>query len=216
VAYPGSYVLANKSEKLYDVISRAGGLTSVADPNGVKIKRPIAAQQIEALEDVNLNLGKDDTVQTKLTRRLEEKKYATIPVDWEKIIRDPQNNTNITLLPGDEIEVSLQTESVKVQGNVLLTSEIPYVSGKGFNYYLDAVGGLDSKAWKKKAYIIYPNGKASVTSNFLFFKFYPKVTPGSQIVVPEKPETKKVSIGEIVSIASVLVGMAGVVIAITR
>jgi hypothetical protein len=90
------------------------------------------------------------------------------------------------------------------------------VSGKGFNYYLDAVGGLDSKAWKKKAYIIYPNGKASVTSNFLFFKFYPKVTPGSQIVVPEKPETKKVSIGEIVSIASVLVGMAGVVIAITR
>jgi protein involved in polysaccharide export with SLBB domain len=99
VAYPGSYVLANKSEKLYDVISRAGGLTSVADPNGVKIKRPIAAQQIEALEDVNLNLGKDDTVQTKLTRRLEEKKYATIPVDWEKIIRDPQNNTNITLLP---------------------------------------------------------------------------------------------------------------------
>ncbi|MES2893456.1 MAG: SLBB domain-containing protein [Bacteroidota bacterium] len=216
VAYPGSYVLSNKSEKLYDVIQRAGGLTSVADPNGVKIKRPIGAKQIEALDDVNLNLGKGDTVQNKLTRRLEEIQYATIPVELEKIIRDPKHNTNITLLPEDEIEVSLYTENVKVRGNVLLTSEIPYVSGKGFNYYLDAVGGLDSKAWKKKAYIIYPNGKASVTSNFLFFKSYPKVTPGSQIVVPEKPETKKVSIGEIVSIASVLVGMAGVVIAITR
>lgn len=216
VAYPGSYVLANKSEKVLDIIQRAGGLTSVADPNGVKIKRPIEAKEIENLETVNLNLGKDDTIQNKLTRRLEEVKYATIPVDWEKIIQNPKNNTNITLLPDDEIEISLKTESVKVQGNVLLTSEIPYVKRKGFNYYLDAVGGLDSKAWRKKAYIIYPNGKASVTTNFLWFKFSPKVIPGSQIVVPEKPEVKKVSIGEIVSIASVLVGMAGVVIAITQ
>jgi hypothetical protein len=34
---------------------------------------------------------------------------------------------------------------------VLLTSEIPYDKGKGFGYYLDAVGGVDAKGWKKKA-----------------------------------------------------------------
>lgn len=213
VSYPGIYVLANKNEKVLDIILRAGGLTSVADVNGVKIKRPIQAKQIEALENVNLNLGKNDSIQNKLTKKLKEE-YATIPVEWKKITDDPKNTSNITLLPGDEIEVALRTESVKVQGNVLLTSEIPYIKGKGFNYYLDAVGGVDSKAWKKKAYIIYPNGKASVTNTFLFFKFFPKVLPGSQIVIPEKPETKKIGISEIVSVASVLVGMAGVVIAI--
>jgi hypothetical protein len=105
---------------------------------------------------------------------------------------------------------------VKVTGNVLLTSEIPYDKGKGFGYYLGAVGGTDAKGWKKKAYIIYPNGKAAVSGTFFFIRTYPKVLPGSQIVVPEKPETKKMGTGELVSIASVLASLAGVVIAIIR
>ena len=144
----------------------------------------------------------------------EDLKYATIPVDWRSIVKDPTDKTNVTLFAGDEIEVSVFNESVKVTGSVLLTSEIPYNKGKGFSYYLGAVGGTDAKGWKKKAYIIYPNGKAAVSSSFLFIRSYPKVLPGSQIVVPEKPEGKKMSTGEIVSIASVLASLAGVVIAI--
>jgi protein involved in polysaccharide export with SLBB domain len=215
VNYTGKYVLASKKEKIYDVIQRAGGLTAVANLDGVKIKRPIQAKQIEELENVNLNLGKKDSIQNKLTKKLKEDlKYATIPVDWRKIVKNPGDNTNVTLFPGDEIEVSVYNESVKVTGNVLLTSEIPYNKGKGFDYYLAAVGGTDAKGWKKKAYIIYPNGKAAVSSTFFFIRSYPKVLPGSQIVVPEKPEAKKMSTGEIVSIASVLASLAGVVIAI--
>ena len=217
VAYAGIYVLANKNERVLDIIKRAGGLTSIANVEGVKIKRPIQASQIEQLENVDVKLGRGDTIQNKLTKKLKDDlKYATIPVEWKKIMEDPNSNTNISLFAGDEIEVAQKNESVKVTGNVLLTSEIPFEKGKGFNYYIDAVGGLDSKAWKKKSYIIYPNGKAAVASSFLFFKSYPKVIAGSQIVIPEKPETKKLSVGEIVSISSVLVGMAGVVIAIMR
>jgi hypothetical protein len=93
-----------------------------------------------------------------------------------------------------------------------LTSEIPFNKGKGFKYYLDAVGGIDAKGWKKNAYIIYPNGKAAVSNSFLFFRSYPTVTPGSQIVVPEKPETKKLSTGEWVSIGSVITSLALLII----
>nr|WP_315149758.1 SLBB domain-containing protein [uncultured Flavobacterium sp.] len=215
VNYAGKYVLVNKKEKIYDVIQRAGGLTSVANLDGVKIKRPIQAKQIEELENVNLNLGKKDSIQNKLTKKLKEDlKYATIPVDWRNIVKDPTDKTNVTLFPGDEIEVTVYNESVKVTGSVLLTSEIPYNKGRGFNYYLESVGGLDAKGWKKKAYIIYPNGKTGVSSSFFFIRSYPKVLPGSQIVVPEKPESKKMSTGEFVSIASVLASLAGVVIAI--
>jgi len=209
VNYTGKYVLANKKEKIFDVIQRAGGLNAVANLDGVKIKRPIQAKQIEELENVNLNLGKKDSIQKKLTKKLKEDlKYATIPVDWRKIVKNPGDNTNVTLFPNDEIEVSSYNESVKVTGNVLLTSEIPYNSGKGFDYYLDAVGGTDAKGWKKKAYIIYPNGKAAVSRTFLFIRSYPKVLPGSQIVVPEKPEVKKMSTGEWVSIGSVITSIA--------
>ena len=217
VHYAGKYVLANKQDRVYDVIQRAGGLTSVANVEGVRIKRPIQAKQIEDLENVNLNLGKKDSIQNKLEKKLKEDlKYATIPVDWKSIVKNPKSNTNVTLFPGDEIEVVAFNEGVKVTGNVLLTSEIPYNRNKGFAYYINAAGGIDAKGWKKKAYIIYPNGKADVASSFLFFKNYPKVTPGSQIIVPEKPETKKMSTGEFVSIAGVLASLAGVIIAILR
>lgn len=217
VHYAGKYVLANKKDRVYDIVARAGGLTSIANIEGVKIKRPIQAKQIEDLENVNLNLGKKDSIQNKLTKKLKEDlKFATIPVDWKAIVKNPESNTNVTLFPGDEIEVAAYNEGVKVAGNVLLTSEIPYAKGKGFNYYLNAVGGIDAKGWKKKAYIIYPNGKADVASSFLFIRSYPKVTPGSQIIVPEKPEVKKMSTGEFVSIAGVLASLAGIVIALIR
>jgi len=209
IAYPGKYVLANKKEKIYDVIQRAGGLTSLASLNGVKVKRPIKKEQIENLENINLNLGKKDSIQNKLKKKLKEDlKYATIPVDWEKISKNQKGNANIILQPGDEIEISLFNETVKVTGNVLLTSEIPYKRGKGFNHYIDAVGGIDGKGWRNKAYVIYPNGEAAVTKHFLFFRSSPRVEPGSQIIVPEKPETKKMTTGEWVSIGSVITSLA--------
>ncbi len=229
VTYPGKYVLANKKETVYNIVMRAGGLTSIANLDGMKIKRPIKEEQIEQLESINLNLEKKetldkenkeslkeesnfktkDTLSSKLSKKLrDELKYATIPVNWEKIVKDKNHYSNVTLFPGDEIEVAVYNEGVKVTGNVLLTSEIPYRSGKGFKYYINSVGGADSKGWKKKAYIIYPNGKAAVTSSFLFFRSYPKVTPDSQIVVPERPERKKMTAGEWVGIGSVISSLA--------
>ena len=221
VTYPGKYVLANKKEKVYNVVMRAGGLTSIANLDGMKIKRPIKEEQIEQLESINPNfdqkktseegsgLKESDTLKSKLSKRLrDELKYTTIPVNWEKIVKDKNHYSNVTLFPGDEIEVAVYNEGVKVTGNVLLTSEIPYRSGKGFKYYINSVGGVDSKGWKRKAYIIYPNGKAAVTSSFLFFKSYPKVEPDSQIVVPEKPEKKKMSAGEWAGLGTAFASLA--------
>ena len=217
VVYPGTYAITNKKEKIYDVIMRAGGLLSTANVNAVCVKRPIQKKQIDAISEVNLNLGKGDLVQNELTKKVtEELQYLTIPIEWEQIRSNKNSSTNITLFAGDEVEVGVFSESVKVVGNVLLNSEIPYQSGRGFNYYINAVGGIDFKGWKQRAYIIYPNGKAAVTKHFLFFRSYPTVMPGSQIVIPEKPEKPKTNATEIISIASVLASLAGVIIAIIR
>jgi len=204
VIYPGKYVLSNKKEKVYDIVMRAGGLTSISNIEGMKIKRPIKQEEIDKLESIDLNLSKNDSLKEKLA----DIKFSTIPINWEKIQKDKNHYSNVTLFPGDEIEVAVYNEGVKVTGNVLLTSEIPYRNGKGFRYYINAVGGVNNKGWKKKAYIIYPNGKADVTKSFLFFRSYPEVSPDSQIVVPEKPETKKMSTGEWVSIGSVITSLA--------
>lgn len=217
VLYPGKYALATKKETVYSVIMRAGGLSTVANLEGMKIHRPIKQDQIDQLESIDLSLDSEDSTTTKLSKKLkEELKFATIPVNWDKIVKDPSHYSNVTLFPGDEIMVAELNEGVKVTGNVLLTSEIPYRKGKGFRYYLDAVGGENAKGWKKKAYIIYPNGKADVTSSFLFFRNYPKVEPDSQIVVPEKPDTKKMSTGEWVSIGSVITSLALLIVTAFR
>ncbi|OCB76574.1 SLBB domain-containing protein [Flavobacterium crassostreae] len=213
VTYQGNYVLALKEEKIYNMIVRAGGLKKTADINGVRIKRLIKEEQIEAIA----NVAASDSLKDELTNRLKNKlKYATIPINWESIVKNRNSSSNIRLFEGDEIVVSSYNESIKVTGNVLLNSEMPYSKGKSFKYYLDAVGGVDAKGWKRKAYIIYPNGKAAVSKSFLFIRSTPKVLAGSQIVVPEKPEVRKLSTGEFVSIAGVLASLAGVIIAILR
>nr|WP_294786851.1 SLBB domain-containing protein [uncultured Flavobacterium sp.] len=215
--YPGKYVLANKKETVYNVVMRAGGLTSIANLDGMKIKRPIKEEQIETLQRIDLNINKNDTLKGKLAKKLKEDlRYATIPVNWEKIVKDKNHFSNVTLFPGDEIEVAVYSEGVRVTGNVLLTSEIPYRSGKGFKYYINSVGGVDSKGWKKKAYIIYPNGKADVTSSFLFFKSYPKVEPDSQIVVPERPERKKMSAGEWAGLGTAFASLALLIVTVFK
>jgi hypothetical protein len=179
----------------------------MANLYGVKIKRPIQSKQIEEIETVDFSVTNSADVNTseKLTKKLkEEMQYTIIPVDWKAVVRNPKRSANVSLLPGDEIEVATFNESVKVTGNVLLNSEIPYNGGRGFDYYLDAVGGADAKGWKRKAYIIYPNGRAAVSHSFMFIRSYPKVIPGSQIVVPEKPLRKPFTIGEFATVASVL------------
>jgi protein involved in polysaccharide export with SLBB domain len=210
VNYAGQYALINKKEKIYDIIQRAGGLSSLADLEGVKVLRPIDKKQIKAVQNIDLNLGsEDDDIQKKIIEKLG---FATIPIDWKEIQKDQNSNTNVTLIPGDVIEVSTFREGVKVTGNVILTSEIPYEKGKGLKHYLDAVGGADSKGWTRKAYVIYPNGKAATTKSFLFIHNRPKVTPGSQIIIPEKPERNKLNTLEIVSIGSIITSMTLLII----
>jgi len=209
VNYTGKYVLVNKKDKIYDVILRAGGLTSLADIEGVKIKRPIDTKQIQDIRNINLKLDKKDSIQNVMINKLAvELKYATIPVNWKEIEKNQESNTNVTLFPGDVIEVGTYREGVKVAGNVLLTSEIPYEKNKGFGYYINAVGGVDNEGWKRKSYIIYPNGEAAVSKSFLFIRSSPKVKPGSQIIVPQKAERKKLSTVEVISIGSIIASLS--------
>ncbi|MFT4847610.1 MAG: protein involved in polysaccharide export with SLBB domain [Sediminicola sp.] len=213
VNYSGVYALINKKEKIYDIIQRAGGLSSLADPEGVKILRPINREQIEDAQDIDLSLGEKDSIQDGLRNKLTTSlKYATIPVDWKEIQKDENSNTNVTLFPGDMIEVSVFREGVRVTGNVLLTSEIPYEKGKSLRHYVNAVGGVDSKGLLRKAYILYPNGEAATSKSFMFIPFTPKVKPGSQIIVPQKPDRNKLNTLEIISIGSIVTSLALLII----
>ncbi len=222
--YPGKYVLSKKNDKIYDIIKRAGGLTKLAEIKSVKIRRPVKLNEIEKIKIVDVTTGngidkekdKDDAKKEKFLKKFEDIKYITIPVDYEKTIKNPNNYNNVSLQDGDEIEVSMMSESVKVSGSVVLNSEIPYKSGKGLKYYVSSVGGVNSRGWKKGAYVVYPNGKAEVASSFLFFRSYPKVTPGSQIVIPERPERTRLTTPEVIGILGPLISLTAILVTVLK
>ena len=80
VNYTGKYVLATKRERVFSVIQRAGGLTSLANVYGVRVKRPIQSKQIEDIETVDFSVANtaDSTASDKLSKKL--KKIWNIPL----------------------------------------------------------------------------------------------------------------------------------------
>ena len=119
---------------------------------------------------------------------------------------------------GDILNIPKQKREVKVNGEVMVPSEIVFKNGEPLNYYIGKAGGYTDNARERKVYVLYPNGSAARIKKFLFFKTNPKVTAGSEILVPQTPERKKggLSTGEVVALASGVASLAGVVIAILR
>lgn len=141
---------------------------------------------------------------------------VTIPIDWKLIQRNKKSTANIMLEPADSIVVPKKKQTVLITGSVMFDTEVAYKKGKPLNYYLKNAGGVNDKGWARKVYVVNANGSASSSSSFLMFKSYPKVQPGSKIIVPEKPERKGNTTGEIVGIASVLASLTGVLLAVFR
>ncbi|MFY8167039.1 MAG: SLBB domain-containing protein, partial [Sediminibacterium sp.] len=96
-----------------------------------------------------------------------------------------QNREPLQLLPGDSIYIPRKNDFVMVRGAVFNEQIVEY-NGASFMGYISAVGGTKSNAHLKKSYVQYPNGKYKKTNRFLFMRFYPRITPGSKIFVPEK------------------------------
>jgi hypothetical protein len=90
------------------------------------------------------------------------------------------------LQPDDSIYVPKKQSFVEVQGAVFNPQILRHDSQRFLSYISDA-GGITDKGNLKKSYIQYSNGINRKIHHFL--RRYPKVTPGSKIIVPEKSET---------------------------
>ena len=73
----------------------------------------------------------------------------------------------------------------------MYSPQITRYESSSFKSYISAAGGLKNRASLAKSYIQYGNGINKKQKRFLFLRFYPKVTPGSKIIVPEVPEGQK-------------------------
>ncbi len=113
-------------------------------------------------------------------------------INIDEIIKHPGGKKDIILLDGDVISIPSQNQLVKVSGEVLMPMSLVYGSSSLSDYVYNS-GGFTDNAFKRKAYVKYANGSVKGTKPFLFFKNYPTVEPGSEIVIPAKPPRKAVN-----------------------
>lgn len=216
VVYPGVYALSSKTEKVSDVIKRAGGITAQADKNGANITR---INNSVLKESAIERIGRLKKAQDTSSQLIDDVSKPTVKIGLQlnKIMDDPGNSIeDITLLEGDVITIPKERKVVKVNGEVMFPTEVVYKEGASIDYYIDKAGGYSENAKKSKLFVLNANGSAAKTKKFLFFKNYPRVNAGSEIFVPKVPDRtgKGLSTGELIALGSGLASIAGVVIAI--
>lgn len=207
VQYPGPYALSSTNERISDLLKRAGGVAPDAYPEGAYLKRYKTENEKEQALETAKKLQKNakDTTGTVTNEIL--RGYDKVPLDVVAIMNKPGSNADIFLKEKDELYIPKYDAQVKVSGEVLLSTQVPFSSSNTFKEYISSAGGYTTNALRSKTYVVYANGRASATKHFLFFKSYPKVQPGSEIIIPKKREKKSTSIAEVAGFATVILSL---------
>ena len=211
IMFGGTYTLSKKNQTLSDIIKSAGGLTNTAYAKGARLERKLTPEERARMETilrmVKAQSGGGDTLDV---RKLDIRDTYSVGIQLDKAIEQPGSNYDIVLREGDKIVIPEYTNTVKISGDVMYPNTVAFRQGKGVKYYVDKAGGWGNRAKKSRAYIVYMNGTVAQVGRGV------KPEPGCEIVVPTKPEGRKMSTGEIVSIASGSASIAAMIATIAN
>ncbi len=143
---------------------------------------------------------------------------SLVGIDLEKIIANPGSDNDLYLEDGDEIYVPRKLQTVRVMGSVLFPTYVRYRGGMTLKGYVNRAGGFSERANKNHAFVLYANGTVKSVRRVFWIRDYPSITPGSKIIVPEKPiEIKnKMTTAETVSMISALITAAALIVSILK
>ncbi len=207
VLFPGTYPITSRNERISNIVERAGGFTDQAFLPGASLTRKqefIGGQSQQDFQDMETDefvIQQDD-------------ENNTIGIDMEKILKKPYSIDDLILKEGDILHIPTQQQTVKLSGALLYPVSTIYQQNRSVRNYIARAGGFADNAKKGKVFVVYPNGSVNKTRNYLLFKDYPKVEPGAEIIVPEKPDTEGRTLQETIAISSSLTSLALMIVTI--
>ena len=172
VAFPGRYAI-REGEKVGHLIRKAGGLTKEAFPQAATFNRQ----------------GK-----------------GKVFISIDRIMKLGNTYNNIELLPGDDIFIPSKDMTVEIRLANTEAAEyasfaptyqresvhVAYIAGKSARWYVkNMVGGYGENAKRNKTNVVYANGTVKDYKWYRLTYRYPKVKPGSTVVVGSKPPKKE-------------------------
>ena len=103
---------------------------------------------------------------------------------------------------------------MRVRGSILYPNTVRFEPGMSAKRAISQAGGFTDDARPRKTYVIYANGSAERTRSFLFFKNYPKLEPGAEVIVPQRVrERQPLNAQQLIGITS---SLATLVLVITQ
>ena len=204
VMFDGVYSLQQKNERLSDVVSRAGGVTPDAYVKGARLVRQMNEEERRRQADV-LRMARSGEGKDSISiEKLDMGTTYSVGIDLEKALDNPGSDYDLVLREGDQLFIPEYVNTVKISGSVMYPNTVLYKDGKKLKHYVNLAGGYGSDAKKSKAYVIYMNGTVAKLSKYKSSL----IQPGCEIVIPSKPESKKMSVAEVMSIGTTSASLA--------
>jgi len=146
------------------------------------------------------------------------KSEGVVGINLKEIMDNPGSKYDLNLEENDVLFIPRELQTIRVIGEVLFPTYVRYDKNMSFRDYVSNAGGFSDRAQKRSAFVLYANGTAKSTKNFLGLKFYPKIKPGARIVIPEKPTDikNKLSPVETVSILSSIMTVSTLIYSIIK
>ena len=220
VKYPGTYSILRKNEKVSSLINRAGGLTNYAYLDGVKMFRSFDIEMSIDNEFQEMNLSNElkesilnspdvaNIYAEELQRKNEEffnqennektlfKSIDMVYLNLDKALKNSQSRFNLVLNEGDSIIIPKTMDVVHITGELMNLEgnsiSAPFFQRKRAHYYVkNFAGGFNRGNDRSNTVVIYPNGIAKKSRDFVLFKVSPKVSKGSTIRVASKKAKQK-------------------------
>jgi protein involved in polysaccharide export with SLBB domain len=208
VKHPGRYGLRSKTERISDLIERAGGLTPQAYAGGIQFYRSYAPghrpnNERPAAIEAEAARGRRDSLPRGFTER--------VGINLPGVLKNPQAGDNLILAGGDSINIPEFNSVVIVEGGVNSPGPVAYTSGKSLDWYVNAAGGYAATGDNKRAYVTQANGKREgVKRRSIFADVVPEPESGAVVFVPaklvqEQPSNTTALLGSLAQVLGVLV-----------
>ncbi|MDA9287295.1 SLBB domain-containing protein [Amylibacter sp.] len=204
---PGDYAFT-RSEPLFEIIQRAGGLTDTAYPLGAVLERQSIKAQEKAsneilatqLEASVLTLAQSDIdgVGEQIKAVLGFSQQLRSQPTTGRMTINIMSNNKLYLQDGDKLMLPKRPSHVSVVGAVQRTTVASYNKNKTFKEYIFSAGGLTKMADVRKAYLLLPNGESRLINRNTI------IPAGSVVVVP--PKIDKLSVLGLTDIISRVLG----------
>ena len=179
------------------MIRKAGGSTKNAYLRGAKLTRVATEGEKKRMGDVIRLMSRQlgEAMMDSLDIHVED--HFTVGIDLEKALANPGSTADIVLREGDVVFIPKSTNTVKINGAVMVPNTVSYIAGKNIDYYLNQAGGYSDNAKKSKKFIVYMNGQVTKVKG----SGKKQIEPGCEIIVPNRSK-KRTNVGEILGYAT--------------